>query len=726
MKIYHDAQIEAQLKDAHERLDDNIEKALGIGLNQPNEPLNSSSRKIMHAIQSTHRVNLNHPELPFIETGYESKFGKYSSSILKSECDWRVIAKIEKYERNPGVHYYLIVINERNEMDIIERISYYHSTETYGYLYDNHFLDHVNVGDTISKDSILRTSNAFDKYGNHMKGTNLNCCYMALDINTEDPVIISESAAKKLESGMIKKVEIIINDNDIPLNLYGDSNNYKIFPDIGEEIKNGVIAGIRKENKDETFFTQSIERLSNPMINDITYKLSGIVLDINVYSNKQIKEGESEDDLYNCYEGQLKYYIDEDKRFCRELIECMRNYIDNSNYKKSYNLSKMYHICEQKLNGVQYIKENKVFSNIHVEIYVYETNKVSTGDKVSNRYGGKGVISRILPDELMPRMEGSDKPADLIWNQATCVNRLNNAQLIESSLNYISKHLLMYMDSHLLHADECLNLLVDYYKAISDDFGDYLINYLETNCDDEDLEMLIGSLITENEDGIYLSIKPISECVDFDKLRKIYDKFSWIHPKELLVPIKGSNGKYRYIKSNKKSILSSQYIYRMKQCAEEKHSANSLSSTNIRNENSKSRASKLYMQVNSSTPIRMGEMESNILIHLGPEIYVTNLMLYSTSPQGRRNAGQLLSGDPYNIDIHLNDDDKSRSVEKFNASLKTMGLRLRFTKILKKRISPFIKYVKGRSPFQKVVRSGSPFQKVVERKSPFEKIRRDD
>ena len=146
----------------------------------------------------------------------------------------------------------------------------------------------------------------------------------------------------------------------------------------------------------------------------------------------------------------------------------------------------------------------------------------------------------------------------------------------------------------------------------------------------------------------------------------------------------------------------------------------------IKNENAKSRASKLYMQVHSSTPIRMGEMESNILIHLGPEIYVTNLMLYSTSPQGRRNAGQLLSGDPYNIDIHLEDDDKSRSVEKFNASLKTMGLRLRFTKILKKRISPFIKYVKGRSPFQKVVKSGSPFQKVVERKSPFEKIRRDE
>ena len=52
-----------------------------------------------------------------------------------------------------------------------------------------------------------------------------------------------------------------------------------------------------------------------------------------------------------------------------------------------------------------------------------------------------------------------------------------------------------------------------------------------------------------------------------------------------------------------------------------------MSSTNIRNENSKSRASKLCMAVHSSTPIRNGEMESNIFIHLGPEIYIINLML---------------------------------------------------------------------------------------------------
>ena len=82
----------------------------------------------------------------------------------------------------------------------------------------------------------------------------------------------------------------IINDNDIPLNLYGKDGEYKIFPDVGEEIIGGYLSCIRQENKDESFFNQSINRLDTPMINDIKYPLTGRVLDINVYCNKQLKD----------------------------------------------------------------------------------------------------------------------------------------------------------------------------------------------------------------------------------------------------------------------------------------------------------------------------------------------------------------------------------------------------------------------------------------------------
>ena len=118
----------------------------------------------------------------------------------------------------------------------------------------------------------------------------------------------------------------------------------------------------------------------------------------------------------------------------------------------------------------------------------------------------------------------------------------------------------------------------------------------------------------------------------------------------------------------------------MKQYAEEKFSVTSLSSTNIRNENSRNNANKYYKGLYKKTPIRFGEMETGDMSHLGMETVIINLMINSVSPLGRRLMEQLLTGDPYNIDIQLTDDCKNRSVEIVNAYLKTMGVRLVFVK----------------------------------------------
>lgn len=686
MKIYHDPSIEDQLDKARAKFNGNMEKILGVGLNQPCEPLNSSSRKIMFSTQSTHRIELLNPEVPLFGTGYEAEFARHSASLIKTECEWTILAKIEKYSKLPGHHYYLIVMNQNGDLDMFERVSYHHQTETYGYLYNTSKMDCLNVGDTIPNDYTLRTSTSFDSEENHMDGVNLRCGYMALAINTEDPVVISESAAKKLAAPAIKKVEIIINDNDIPLNLYGDSKTYKIFPDVGEYIKNGILGGVRKENKDEMFFSQAMHRLSKPMISDITYKIPDVdarVMDINVYSNKPLGEDES------CYDGQLRYYIEEDRRFCQEFVEVLRPYIDNTNYHKSYKLSQMYDICEKKLSGAQYIIDGKVFSNMKVEIYVLATNPLDQGDKISNRCGGKGVVAEVRPDHLMPAFQNGDH-MELIWNFATCHNRLNVMQLVELSLNYISKHIVSFIDTNCLHIDECVDMIIKFYDVISPEYANSFKEFINS-LDEDELVVLIKEIATE--EGLYISAKPISECADLDTIRRLYQNFPWIKPQRLVVPQKGSNGSYRYILTNKSSVCAAQYVYRLKQCAEEKHSATSLSATNIRGENTKSRASKEYTEVHSSTPIRMGEMETNIGIQLGAEIWATNLLKYSTSPVGRRSVSELLTGDPYTVDVHLDPDAKSRSVEKFNCSLKTMGLALKFIKKLKRFKPAFIKFV---------------------------------
>lgn len=84
------------------------------------------------------------------------------------------------------------------------------------------------------------------------------------------------------------------------------------------------------------------------------------------------------------------------------------------------------------------------------------------------------------------------------------------------------------------------------------------------------------------------------------------------------------------------------------------------------------------------------DMETGNLIHLGAELVVQMLMLYSTSPHARRLTSEMLTGDPFNIDVKLDMKSKNRNVEILNVYLKTMGLKLEFERKKKKLINPII------------------------------------
>ena len=68
------------------------------------------------------------------------------------------------------------------------------------------------------------------------------------------------------------------------------------------------------------------------------------------------------------------------------------------------------------------------------------------------------------------------------------------------------------------------------------------------------------------------------------------------------------------------------------------------------------------------------------MAHIGVDALISNMMIHSLSPQGRRLVEQMYTGDPFNIDIKLDSDSKNRSAEIANTYLKTIGRRLRFIK----------------------------------------------
>ena len=657
---------------------DNLNHMLGKGLMMPFAASNSGSRKLMFGTQLEHRLPLLHPEVPFIQTGYENQFGQYSSSFIVSDVDLDVIAIIPKYDWIPKHQYYIIAVDQKNGiLRVIERKEYKHITENYGYLYDNDFLDKLGVGSRINEGTTLQKSQSFDEYNNRMDGCNMLTMYAACEETMEDAIIISESASKKLASPLVKKVTIVINDNDIPLNLYGDIDHYKSFPNIGEETVNSILCGLRREKKEECLFSQSYARLRELSISDERYTVSGRVVDINVYCNAPDRLSEYE------YNTQLKMYYDHNLKMCNKIVEAVKPWIDKG-YKMEYDLQRLYSIASGTIQGKQYFSE-RAFSNIVLEITLVEEIEVLRGDKLSNRYGGKGITARVRPDALMPKTRAGDT-IEVILNMCGVYGRENAGQLFEITVSYICKKIIEFCQTDALHADECIDLYLTLLEIVSPSMAEYMDGLFSTMDDDEAIAF-IGNII-DTDKSFYIAIEPMSENMTIDKVNQLYEAFPWAKPEPMMMPIIDSAGEIQYIPSRRPMVYGYQYIYRLKQYAEEKFSVTSLSATNIRNENSKSKNSNNYKALYSKTPIRFGDMETGNLIHLGAELVVQMLMLYSTSPHARRLASQMLTCDPFKIDVKLDDTSINRNVEILNAYLKTMGLRLSFKKTPKKLIRP--------------------------------------
>lgn len=662
-----------KLAEAEERIP-TLEYMAGKGLLQPFNNTNSGSRKIMHGVHRDHVFPLINGEKAIVETGYEIRFGDLSSSVTAADSDYVVANKISKFSFSPNHHYYLILMDQKNKkLDVIERISYQHVTEQYGYLFNNQYIDNLQIGNDIPKGQIVQKSLAFDEYNNRKDGCNFNVAYMSLDQNMEDSVIISDVAASRLTSPLIKPVSIMINENNIPLNIYGTEEMYKCIPDIGEPIKDGILIALRKEKKEEIVYTESVENLKKTMMSDEQKLLTGTVIDINIYCNNPAN-------LDAYHNGQFKRYYEEKMRMAKEIEAAVTPFILNG-YDVSYELKKLYANSKRVLNGDQYIDKN-TFSNIILEVTVLEHRGLSEGDKTSNRFGGKGVISKILPQYLMPKTADGDY-VDIIFNGSTMYNRENPGQIFEIEITYIGCQVIKYIKNANCDIDSAFEMILKYISLIVPEQANVMQQQLD-KMSPEQKRFFLECFI--NDGCIQISTKPLSDSFDIDRLKKLYEAFPWIGKQKMEVPIKDSNGKIRYIQARREMIVGKEYILRLKQFAEEKFSATSLSATNIRGENTKSKANKNYNELHSNTPIRFGNMEINNLNHLGAEAVVQNLLIHSLSPHARRLTEQMYTCDPYHIDIHLDMEAKNRGVEIVNTYLKTIGRRLVFKKIKKRRI----------------------------------------
>jgi DNA-directed RNA polymerase subunit beta len=66
-----------------------------------------------------------------------------------------------------------------------------------------------------------------------------------------------------------------------------------------------------------------------------------------------------------------------------------------------------------------------------VEIYVAQERKISVGDKLTTRFGNKGVVAKIVPEVDMP-FDENGRTIDIIFNPLSVPSRMNIGQLLET------------------------------------------------------------------------------------------------------------------------------------------------------------------------------------------------------------------------------------------------------------------------------------------------------
>ena len=426
------------------------EELIGAAALNPFIQYNSSPRGLMMSNHVAQALVLEKPEKPIIYTGLEDEYGKY---VIKKEFehDSEVINIIPRYSKialGKEPTEWIIVYKDL-ETGVIDAMSipYYNKFHPYfGFKFEinKELIESLFAGDIIPAGTIVAKPPTLLDDGSYSFGVNFNVALMSLDNAAEDAVIISESALEKLKFRLFETKSIMVGESAFPLNLYGDVDNYKPFPELYETInQTGAVAASRKYREDLTagLFSKYDAMQYNPIFDNVVYTRGegGKVVDIKVIKSPKKKKALPKDT-----DTEFEKYANALLEFYQNLVKTYEEL--NKQHKKLTNQDlvvgfEFHRLLVEAYTILETSKENarikKSYRKEDLDIYRAEfvieyLIKPTKGFKLTDRHGAKGVISKIMvrPDDEMPVDEDGNR-ADIILDPASTVSRLNIGRLYE-------------------------------------------------------------------------------------------------------------------------------------------------------------------------------------------------------------------------------------------------------------------------------------------------------
>lgn len=232
----------------------------------------------------------------------------------------------------------------------------------------------VQPGDTVQPGQLMATSNFTDKNGSAALGLNLRVAYLPFrGKNYEDASIISESAAKRLTSEHMYQNEVEWDDNT----HVGKKAFVSLFP--GEYDKKVL------ENFDDN---GAIKK--------------GMTVN---YGDPLVLVAKKRDQVYG------KVHRGRAGNFANETVTWE-------------------HHTPGIVTDVEQTKKG-------VSVVVKTQAPMEVGDKLTGRFGDKGVVAEVVPDDQMPK-DKDGNPFEVLVSPLGLISRVNPAQVVEAALSKVA------------------------------------------------------------------------------------------------------------------------------------------------------------------------------------------------------------------------------------------------------------------------------------------------
>lgn len=560
----------------------------------------------MFVSQTAQLLTLNKAEKPLVFTRFENQVGEHSEGVgFTSLREDSTLVKEIKINDNK-IHYFFV----SKETKVLDCYTYKASTR----LTEDYGFSNVNLMDSKpnKKGDILFHNTMYDKDLNLMYGTNLLTTFLTCrGLTCEDSIILSESAAKnKLSHTSVSSATVTLNNNDILLNIH----NGRPFPEIGETFKS--ILCVRRRLQYSTVLID-FKDTESILPSDTPFYFEGKLEDIEVYCNLDEK---TLDLKQNSFIKDLVTKSRENWKTIKDYIESMKK----KGYKLSDSCGHLYKKAQEYLSGLKFLKDKSEFEGTLIEFTISESKPAFRGSKISNRFGGKGIIGKIFPDDQMPKTVDGRIP-DVILNPLGIWGRQNPSQLFEHEINYIAQEIIRNEKDDSILFDKIIKFfdilkLSDKDNIVSQ--GDFIQKNVKTKSE-------ISSFIKEvRENGLLIHQPPFfGNCTD-DILYKLYKDFNI--------------EKTEFQNIRQRLIIAPMYFIKLRHEASGKVSSRSAAQVSILDVPFKSneRYKKGTAPINDS-PVRFGEQETFNMLLLankkeGSEGVMEFLRHYSSNSIERR------------------------------------------------------------------------------------------